>query len=148
MRRFFAWFLWSALFGLVPYGIAAFVYWFNTGAILTWNQLIGSGQVLLTSAALLGSGLKELSQTHGVNAHYGRVFLTWSAAIFLLAVGVAYGMVAAPSAGGVVTVSADRVVVVSFIAYPASLLAAASAIVATRPANSGSTTSPVPQVGS
>lgn len=133
MRRFFAWFLWSALFGLVPYGIAAFVYWFSTGALLTWTQLLGAGQVMLTSAALLGGGLKELSQVRDAKFHYWRVFLIWAAAVFLLLIGVAYGMIAASTAGATLPLAADRVVLISSVAYPVSLLAAATALIITNP---------------
>lgn len=132
MRRFVAWFLWSALFGLLPYAIASLMYWLNSAALPSWAQLMGAGQIFLTSAALLGSGLKELSQAQGNSWQLTRVVLTWSAAVFLVLVGVAYGMVAASAAGGGGPISVDRVVQVSMIAYPVSLLAAAAAIVATQ----------------
>ena len=84
------WLMWSVTFPLAPFVAVALIRKID-GSQLTLIALFGSGQLMLTSVALLGNGVRELVSAD--QKHAGSEFLTWAAAIFLFVIAASYGYI-------------------------------------------------------
>ncbi len=72
------WLMWSVIFPLAPFLAVGLIRRIDSGTLPSMATLFGSGQLMLTSVALLGNGVRELISAD--ERRIGTEFLTWAAA--------------------------------------------------------------------
>jgi uncharacterized protein with PQ loop repeat len=103
----------------------------DAGALPEMTAIFGSGQLMLTSVALLGNGVRELSSAE--ERPVAAEFLTWSASIFLFIIATAYGYTVKDVVIQNQVTHQSEVVVASFIFLAFSLVVAGVSIGVTTP---------------
>lgn len=128
-RALVSWFCWSILFAALPYlAIMLFVApVFPTGAS-TLERATGSGQFLLTSIALLGGALKELT-SEGIPKDSMALHLLPFPVVYACAQAVGYGAIAIKVKDGIQDVDLGYVVGVSIWSTVFSVILALSVVI-------------------
>lgn len=123
MRRFLIWLLWAVFFALAPYGGGLIVAWIiGRGAAPNFLNAVGSGQLLITSIALIGVAVRELINTDVGERRELRFALLSFSAIHLLITGTAFGAVTGLVALDPTQVPQELIAGISFVVYAISLL--------------------------
>ena len=125
------WLMWSVVFSLAPFIAVGLIRGMDSGAIPSMAVLFGSGQLMLTSVALLGNGVRELVSAD--NKYMAHEFLTWTATMFLFIMATSYGYTVKDVLISKQYAEENTVAVVSFIFLGISLLVAATSIAVTTP---------------
>jgi len=94
MVRVFRWLGWSVAVALTPYFGLLLIMYIEVQDWPGWTPILGSGQLLLTSVALVAGGVRELSGMHGVISSGSRDFLLLSSLIFAVMAAMTYGYLA------------------------------------------------------
>jgi hypothetical protein len=128
------WLMWSVAFSLVPFAAVVLIRRVDSGALPGMSAIFGSGQLLLTSAALLGGGVRELASASDKN--FWSEFFTWSATIFLFAIAAMYGYAVKEVAIQKQVTHQSDVVTVSLVLFAISILVAGASIGVTNPSKS------------
>lgn len=125
------WLMWSVVFSLVPFVAVGLIRRIDSGAFPSMAVLFGSGQLMLTSVALLGNGVRELVSIN--NKYIVHEFLTWAATIFLFVIAASYGYTVKDVLISKQSAEENSVAIVSFVFLGISLLVAATSIAVTTP---------------
>jgi hypothetical protein len=125
------WLMWSVLFALTPFVAVVLLRGIDSGSLPPLTLLFGSGQLMLTCAALLGNGIRELA---ALDRRSGPTeFLIWAAAVFLFLIAASYGYAVKEIVISGQVSRQDPVTKVSLVFLGFSLLVAASSIAVSTP---------------
>jgi hypothetical protein len=123
MPRWVLWLIWAVVFGIAPYGLSALVAWIASNAApVSIPGLFGSGQLLVTSIALVGVALRELLHNDGRGRRELRYLLMVAAVLHLLVLGSAFGLVTGLGSIDPTQVPRELVTNLSFVTYIASVV--------------------------
>jgi hypothetical protein len=133
--RLVRWVGWSVAVSLLPFAGLQLMRFVAGGTWPGLDPLFGSGQLLLTSVAILAGGVRELAGMRGSRWRGARTFLLWSSLALTIVLAMLYGFLAdaaitqTPTAPSRLTL----VTATSLVFFGASLAVAGTSIVASTP---------------
>ena len=135
MPRVLRWLGWSVAISLTPFIGLGVLRFLDLRAWPGLEPLLGSGQLLLTSVAILSGGVRELADMRGEKRSGWKNFLLWASFLFAIVLAMAYGSLANEVIGNRPFSAADQALntVFSGVVFLFSVGIAAAAVAISKP---------------
>jgi hypothetical protein len=121
--RIVTWFFWAVVFAIVPF-IAVYLWgWMDSGGTWPkWQDVIGTGQLMLSTIGLFGVAIKDLLLREEAGPKLLRLTVISSSAVGIFLLAFLYGGIASKALGGSSLTPADQVAEFSAWAYVFGLI--------------------------
>lgn len=114
MHRLLRWLLWSVAVSVVPFLGLGILRFLDLRQFSGMEPLIGTGQLLLTSVAIVAGGVRELAGMRGDARHARKDFLFFASFVFAILLAMTYGYLANEMISGRLLGAPDQTLISQF----------------------------------